>query len=260
MTGTDFSPVTLVTGGAQGIGRGITLHFLRRGARVVLADIDEEAGLDLLSLLPAGQREKALFIPADVGDEQQVRHLVSEAAGRFGSLEVLINNAGIADPESGPVEELPLSRWDRVLRTNLTGTFLCSKHCVPLLRRSGRGAIVNLCSTRAFMSEPHTESYAATKGGIHALTHALAVSLGPDIRVNAISPGWIEVGDYQKTALRSEPHHRPVDREQHPAGRVGTPEDIAALAWFLCSPAAGFITGENIVADGGMTRKMIYAH
>ena len=134
---------------------------------------------------------------------------------------------------------------------------LC-RAAVPLLRPR-RGAIVFIASTRALQSEPDTEAYAAAKGGLIALTHALAISLGPEIRINAILPGWIETGPWAKASKRHEPDHRPVDRDQHPVGRVGTPEDIAATVAFLASDGAGFITGQRIVVDGGMTRKMIYA-
>ena len=134
----------------------------------------------------------------------------------------------------------------------------CWRQALPGLRLR-RGCIINISSTRAIQSEPHTEAYAAAKGGLLALTHALAVSLGPEIRVNAICPGWIETGPWQKTSRRRVPDHREVDRAQHPVGRVGEPADIAALVAFLAGPQCGFITGEPIVVDGGMTRKMIYA-
>jgi NAD(P)-dependent dehydrogenase (short-subunit alcohol dehydrogenase family) len=183
--------------------------------------------------------------------------MVMETVDWFRRIDFLINNAAIADPVNDPIDELSLHDWEKIISVNLTGPFLCTKHTVPQLRVSD-GAIVNLCSTRAFMSEPHTEGYSATKGGIYAFTHALANSLGPDIRVNCISPGWIEVRDWQKESKAIVPKLRPEDHKQHPAGRVGTPEDIAALAWFLCSKEAGFITGANFTTDGGMTRKMVY--
>ena len=155
------------------------------------------------------------------------------------------------------MESLELADWQRVLSTNLTGVFLCTKHAVPLLRRS-KGAIVNIASIRALQSEAHNEAYSASKGGVVSLTHALAVSLGPDIRVNCISPGWIAVADWQKRARGMPPALRPEDHAQHPVGRVGRPEDVAAMVAYLISPQAGFVTGQNFVADGGMTRKMIY--
>jgi NAD(P)-dependent dehydrogenase (short-subunit alcohol dehydrogenase family) len=132
-----------------------------------------------------------------------------------------------------------------------------TKHAAPHLRRA-RGAIVNIASTRALQSEPNTEAYSASKGGLVALTHALAVSLGPDVRVNCVSPGWIDVSARRKRSRRKPEALRPEDRAQHPVGRVGTPEDVAELVAFLLSDAAGFITGQDFIADGGMTRKMIY--
>lgn len=143
-----------------------------------------------------------------------------------------------------PVETLEIDDWNRVIGTNLTGAFLCAKHCAAHLRKS-RGSIVNMCSTRGFMSEPDTESYSASKGGIFALTHSLAISLGPDIRVNCVSPGWIDVSSWQ-------------DHLQHPVGRVGKPEDIASIVMYLSFRNAEFITGQNFTVDGGVTRKMIY--
>jgi NAD(P)-dependent dehydrogenase (short-subunit alcohol dehydrogenase family) len=136
--------------------------------------------------------------------------------------------------------------------------FLCAKHAVPALRKA-RGAIINVASTRALQSEPNTEAYAASKGGVVALTHALALSLGPAIRVNCISPGWIDVSEWKKPSKRKAAALRDVDHAQHPVGRVGNPLDIGKLALFLLSHDASFITGQNFVADGGMTRKMIYA-
>ncbi|MBU0910682.1 MAG: SDR family oxidoreductase, partial [Proteobacteria bacterium] len=135
---------------------------------------------------------------------------------------------------------------------------LFAKYAVPHLRLA-HGNIINIASTRALQSEAHTEAYSASKGGLVALTHALAVSLGPAIRVNCISPGWIEVGKWRKNKSRHPPALSAQDHQQHPAGRVGTPHDIAAMVAFLISGEAGFITGQNFVIDGGMTRKMIYA-
>src|SRR5690606_25807119 len=194
----------------------------------------------------------------DVSDEPSVGRMMAAAAAWRGAVHGLVNNAGIANPGSTPVESLDLAAWNRMIGTNLTGVFLCTKHAVPHLRAAG-GAIVNIASTRALQATPHTEAYSASKGGVVSLTQALAMSLGPAVRVNVISPGWIAVSDWKKRSLRSSPDLRPIDHEQHPAGRVGTPEDIAEMAAFLLSDATGFITGQNFVVDGGMTRKMIFA-
>ncbi len=159
-----------------------------------------------------------------------------------------------------PLEALDFAGWNRRL-SSLHGAFLCSRHALPALRQApGGGAIVNIASTRAHQSEPHSEAYAAAKGGLVALTHALALSEGPRVRVNCISPGWIATEAWQAPARRRRPKLSRRDHAQHPAGRVGTPEDIAALAVYLLAPAlSGFTTGQEFSVDGGMTRKMQYA-
>lgn len=248
--------VIYLTGGAQGIGLGIAEHLLARGDCVALTDIDAEAIMACRERL--GQPERLLAMVSDVSDEAQVAESLAATRARFGRLDGVIHNAGLADPFQDPVESLSLATWQAYLDTNLTGAMLCAKHATPHLRQC-HGAMVLMASTRALQSEPDTEAYAASKGGIVALTHALAVSLGPEIRVNAISPGWIEVGNWQKASRRTPVEHRDIDRDQHPVGRVGHPMDIAAMAAFLLSDEAGFITGQNLVVDGGMTRKMIYA-
>ncbi|MCB0022549.1 MAG: SDR family oxidoreductase [Caldilinea sp.] len=246
----------VVTGGAQGIGKAIALRLARAGAYVVAADIDGEAGAEIAEEVSG--RGELRFVQVDVSDEPSVAQMVAAAAAWRGGVHGLVNNAGIANPGSTPVESLDLAAWNRMIGTNLTGVFLCTKHAVPHLRAGG-GAIVNIASTRALQATPHTEAYSASKGGVVSLTQALAMSLGPTVRVNVISPGWIAVSDWKKRADRTVPDLRAIDHEQHPAGRVGTPDDIAAMAAFLLSDAAGFITGQNFVVDGGMTRKMIYA-
>ncbi|MCO5214197.1 MAG: SDR family oxidoreductase [Caldilinea sp.] len=246
----------VVTGGAQGIGKAIALRLARAGAYVVAADIDGEAGAEIAEEV-SGWGELR-FVQVDVSDEPSVAQMVAAAVAWRGAVHGLVNNAGIANPGSTPVESLDLAAWNRMIGTNLTGVFLCTKHAVPHLRAGG-GAIVNIASTRALQATPHTEAYSASKGGVVSLTQALAMSLGPTVRVNVISPGWIAVSDWKKRADRTVPDLRAIDHEQHPAGRVGTPDDIAAMAAFLLSDAAGFITGQNFVVDGGMTRKMIYA-
>ncbi|WP_019624082.1 SDR family oxidoreductase [Thioalkalivibrio thiocyanoxidans] len=243
--------IALVTGAARGIGLGIAERLMQDGWQVVLADVDgRECEQSAASLGPA-----ARAIALDVRDEEQVREAIRRTEEWYGGLDALVNNAGISDPHSGPLEELELADWQRWLDTNLTGVFLLGKYALPLLRRR-RGAIVNISSTRALQSEPDTEAYAASKGGLDAFTHALAISAGPEVRVNAIRPGWIDTRspDQQQAEPLSAQDHA-----QHPVGRVGQPGDIAALTAFLLGPDAGFVTGQIWTADGGMTRRMIYA-
>ncbi len=228
--------VALVTGGARGIGRATAARLAVDGWRVVVADRDEP---------PAGF--PARFVRADISDEAAVAGLIEGIREQEGRLDGLVCNAGFMIRK--PLRELSLAEWQAVLGANLTSTFLLVRAAEDLLR-AARGAIVTVASTRAHQSESNTESYSASKGGLLALTHALAVSLGPDVRANCVSPGWIDV---RGEALR------PEDHAQHPAGRVGRPADPAALIAWLLGPESGFVTGAEFVIDGGMTRKMIYA-
>jgi len=237
-------PVALVTGAANGIGRAIAHHLLATDWRLGGLDLP---GSVLRRSFPPSSRN-AILIEGDVGDEAAVARAVATLIDRFGRLDAVVSNAGIMIRK--PVRRLTLGEWHRVIDTNLTATFLLARAAEKPLRHA-RGAIVTIASTRALMSEPNTESYSASKGGLLALTHALAMSLGPDVRVNCVSPGWIETKDYG--ALRSKDH------TQHPAGRVGKPHDIAEIVgWLLDAKRSGFVTGANFVVDGGMTRKMMY--
>lgn len=249
MKNTDFAgKVVIVTGSGHGIGRGIARMYAAAGASVVIADINGTSAEET-HLLIEQEGGKAIVIQTDVRKPSDVAALMAETKWKLGRIDILINNAGVSRKKSP--YELSVDEWDDILNLNLRGVFLCSREAAKVMKDNGGGAIVNIASTRAFMSEPHWEAYAAAKGGIISLTHALAISLGPDkIRVNAISPGWIETGDY---ALL-----RDADHQQHPAGRVGKPDDIAKACLFLTAPGNDFITGTNLVIDGGMTRKMIY--
>jgi NAD(P)-dependent dehydrogenase (short-subunit alcohol dehydrogenase family) len=245
-------PVAVVTGASRGIGRGIVQELAKTHRVVATYRGREDAARSLQA------ETGAEIVRCDVSSAADREALAEFTLGRFGRVDLLVNNAGIASPASGPIEALPLTEWNRWLDSHLTGAFLCTRSAVPGLRLR-RGSIVNISSTRALQSEPDCEAYAAAKGGLLSLTHALAVSLGPDIRVNALCPGLIETGPLQKKSRRRAPEHREIDLSQHPAGRVGEPADIASLVEYLSGPQAGFITGQHVVVDGGMTRRMIYA-
>lgn len=220
----------IVTGGAGLIGTGIRAALTTAGWRVASFDLHEGGGGDT-------------HVLCDVSDEASVE----EAFDTLGwdGVDLLVNNAGAGGAHGSPVTELTLDEWRRITDSHLTGTFLMSRAAIPRMRAGA--SIVNIASTRAYMSEPHSEAYAAAKGGIVALTHALAISLGPGIRVNGIAPGWITAAS--ELSLQ--------DNTQHPVGRVGRPHDIGEAVIYLTQ--AGFVTGQILVLDGGMTRKMIYA-
>lgn len=246
----------IVTGGGQGIGRAVSRAFAEAGADVVIAELDREAGLENEDYIRRSGGS-ALFVETDVADEASVRRMVNSSAARFGRIDVLINNAGIGS--TGGMLDNPVDVWDRVIAVNLRGTYMCSRYSAEVMASGGGGCIVNIASTRAFMSEPDTEPYSASKGGIIALTHSMALSLSKHkIRVNSVSPGWIDVTGWQKAGQAGQVELSEADHLQHPAGRVGRPGDIAKACLYLCSEDAGFVTGTNLTIDGGMTVKMIY--
>lgn len=234
----DEKKVAVITGAAQGIGLAIATEYLRKGFQVVIADMNENFV------------EGVLFIKTDVRNTSDIINLMEQTMNTYGRIDVLINNAGKMLRQSP--YDITVEEWDDVLNTNLRSVFLASREAAKYMRRNEKGgAIVNIASTRYLMSEPNTELYAASKGGIVSLTHALAASFAEDrITVNAISPGWIETGDY--SLLTKEDH------EQHFSKRVGKPGDIARACLFLTDVNNDFVTGTNIVIDGGMTKKMIY--
>ena len=220
--------VAVVTGGAQGIGKCIAGEFRKNGAAVCVIDKQPCEG----------------GFPGDVADEATLRRFADSVIAAHGRVDYLINNA--LPPMRG-IEECTWEEFNYALRVGVTAPFYLTKLFLPHFAPGA--AIVNISSSRDRMSQPQTESYTAAKGGIAALTHALAVSLAGRVRVNSISPGWIDTSFRRYTG---------PDAAQQPAGRVGDPLDIANMALYLCSDKAGFITGENICIDGGMTRQMIY--
>ncbi|MEE0757442.1 MULTISPECIES: SDR family oxidoreductase [Allofournierella] len=219
--------VAVVTGGAKGIGKAIAREFRKAGAEVCVID-----------LLPND------YFVGDLADRAVLEEFARKVIADHGHVDYLINNAL---PLMKGIGECSYEEFNYALRVGVTAPFYLTKLFTPHFAPGA--AVVNISSSRDRMSQPQTESYTAAKGGISALTHALAVSLAGRVRVNSISPGWIETGD----AVWTGP-----DAAQQPAGRVGTPLDIASMVLFLCSDKAGFITGENICIDGGMTRQMIY--
>jgi NAD(P)-dependent dehydrogenase (short-subunit alcohol dehydrogenase family) len=224
----------IVTGGAGLIGTGICEALVARGFDV--------ASFDMAGKVHSIDAVRA--IECDVADEASVEIAVAELG--WDRLDLLVNNAGATGNALGTsILDMSFADWRRIVDSHLTGAFLMTRAVVPLMKTGG--SIVNMASTRAFMSVPNSEAYAASKGGLVALTHALAVSLGPKIRVNSIAPGWIT----NETNLSEE------DEAQHPVGRVGRPKDIADAVLYL--NGAGFVTGQVLTVDGGMTRKMIYA-
>lgn len=243
---TDFAGrICFVTGGANGIGRAIVEAFAGAGARVAFCDTDGEGGGSVADSLSGG-----MFRQVDVRDAAALVRFMDEVYAAWGGLDIIVNNVGVST--FSPLADTTVELFDDIVATNLRPVFITSLQMAR--RRAGvkrYGRIINIASTRWLQSEAGTEGYAASKGGVVSLTHALAASLaGTGITVNCISPGWIDTGHYGEL--------RPGDHEQHPSGRVGRPEDIARTCLFLASPENDFIDGQNFVVDGGMTKKMIY--
>lgn len=236
-----------VTGGAEGIGKTIVQAFCNAGYRVAFCDKNETSGQQL------AKETGTVFYQVDVSDQESLERCMQRIFLVWGDIDIIVNNAGIS--KFSPITETSIDDFDNILSVNLRPAFITSRllaiHRKSQPSRNSFGRIINICSTRYLMSEPGSEGYAASKGGIYSLTHALAVSLSEwHITVNSIAPGWIQNHDYEQ--LRTEDH------TQHPSGRVGKPEDIARMCLFLSQEENDFINGENITIDGGMTKKMIY--
>lgn len=238
-----------VTGGASGIGRAIVEAYCKAGCRVAFVDSDMEAGRQTASA--TGSR----FIPLDVADAEALEREMETLMHAWGDLDIIVNNVGIS--RFTPLEECSVEEFDRTLAVNLRPAFVTARTLArhrrtqPQAVRNPFGRIINIASTRAFQSEPGTEAYSASKGGIVAMTHALMMSLAPlSITVNAISPGWI--------VTDSEAKLSEADHAQHPSGRAGTPADVSRLCLWLSLPDNDFINGENITLDSGMTKRMQY--
>lgn len=238
----DFiNKVCVITGGAKGIGLHIARGFYGKGARLAVIDLDKEALNSLGSEMPG-----ALLYHGDIADESVLEGFSDEVLRCYGTVDYLINNACLT--RKGLLSNCSFDDFNYVMRVGVTAPYFLSKAFMEHFNEGG--AIVNISSTRAFMSQKDTESYTAAKGGITALTHGLAVSLAGSVRVNSVSPGWIDCG--------CEESHPEADEQQHLVKRVGKPSDIVNAVMFLCHPENGFITGQNFTVDGGMTKLMIY--
>lgn len=248
--------VAVVTGAAMGIGRGIATVFTREGACTVLADVNEDAGRRAADeLREAGGT--VTFVRADVADEAQIKALMEAARQTYGALHVLVNNAGIGVYKSVP--DASLEEWSRCLAVNLTGVFLCSKYAIPLIKASGGGSIINIASVHAYQNVGGTAPYAASKGGVAALTRVMAIDHAPDgIRVNAICPGWVDTplvrGIFAATSDPDATRRRVAGRQL--LGRLGTPEDVGYAALYLASDEASFVTGASLFVDAGLTAQL----
>lgn len=248
--------VAIVTGSAMGIGAGIASVLAREGAKVVVADVNEEEGRGTADRL-RGIGGEVMFIRTDVGDEAQVRALVDRTVSQHGRLHILVNNAAIG--VYTPVHETTTEAWEGCLRVNLTGPFLCSKYALPHIKASGGGAIVNIASVHAYQNVGGTAPYAASKGGLAALTRVMAIDYAKDnIRVNAICPGWIYtplIEGIFKASGDAEGMKRQVAQRQL-LGRLGTPEDIGHAVLYLVSNESSFVTGASLFVDSGLTAQL----
>jgi NAD(P)-dependent dehydrogenase (short-subunit alcohol dehydrogenase family) len=242
------SKTALVTGAASGIGAAIAERFLMAGFRVALFDINGDAARATAGRIPSD--EQRIAIEGDVSDEFQVREAISRTVLTLGSLDVLINNAGIEI--NGTVVNQSSRDWDRQLSVNLSSVFLFSKYAIPEMQHHG-GSIINISSVHSLMSWPSCPAYDATKAGIIGITRAMAVDHGRDgIRVNAICPGYIETPLLAQWFASGAANKEDV-LKSHPLGRIGTPNDIADAALFLASEAASFISGTSLIVDGALT-------
>lgn len=243
--------VCVVTGGALGIGRCLARAFAKLGAKVAFLDMDKQAGERALAQLREMGAD-ALFFHGDAAQEQALRDFAEQIRQAYGGVDVLVNNACLT--RRGILSGCSYEEFNYVLRVGVSAPYLLTSLLLPLFRPGA--SVVNLSSTRAFQSQADTESYTAAKGGVTALTHALAVSLKGRVRVNAIAPGWIDTGAEHQEGYA--PAYTAADRLQHPSARVGAPEDIARAVLFLCDPKNDFINGHTLTVDGGMSKLMVY--
>jgi NAD(P)-dependent dehydrogenase (short-subunit alcohol dehydrogenase family) len=247
--------VAIVTGAAKGIGWGIAKIFVEEGAKVAVVDWDEENGRKTAAELKAAGGD-TVFIKCDVSKEDEVRAMTDMTLQTFKRIDILVNNAGVGVYKS--FMDATMADWDRALGVNLKGQVYCSRQAVPQMQKQGKGAIVNISSVHAFQTVNGVAPYATSKGGVFALTHAMAIDLAPTIRVNAIAPGWVYTPLIQSifdsyddpAGQRQEVERRALMK------RIGRPEEIGYAAAFLASDEASFITGTQLFVDGGLTAQL----
>lgn len=251
--------VVIVTGGAKGIGRAITLGFVKAGASVACADIDETAGAEITDLA-AGSEGRLIFVKADMSQSAACRSLVEQAVAEFGGVDILCNNVGIQPTSSyKPAHELDEEIWDRIINVNLKSRFLMAKYCVPEMQKRGGGAIINTASVQGLQSALGVAPYAASKGGDLSLTRQLALEYAKDnIRVLAVNPGTIDTPLVAEAAAAAGKSTAELSGEwgsNHPLNRIGQPEEVANVVMFLASDRASFMTGSYVNVDGGLMAK-----
>ncbi len=245
--------VAVVTGAALGIGRATALLLSQEGARVAVTDVLDEVGQQLAEEISAKGGD-ARYWHLDTGDEQSVADALAGVVDAYGRLDVLVNNAGISGV-SKPTDEITLEEWNRVIAINLTGVFLCTKHAIAYLRRSGGGSIVNLSSIYGLIGAPDAPPYHAAKGGVRLMTKTDALLYAADhIRVNSVHPGFIWTPMVEHFLTDQGASRASID-ELHPIGHMGEPDDIAYGILYLASDESKFVTGSELVIDGGYTAR-----
>ncbi len=253
MAGRLEGKIALITGGASGQGRVAAQRFAAEGAKVALSDVNEEGGVQTMHMVQENGGE-AFFVQGDVSAEGSAKAMVEAAVRQYGALHILYNNAGIVGANvDSDVTHLSVDTWDRILNINLRGIFLCSKYAVPALIQAGGGSVINTASIAGLIGSPFAgHAYTASKGGVIALTRAMAMAYAPQhVRVNAICPGGVETPMTAHFKAEDAQWQHYID--SHPLGRVGTPEDIVHLAVYLASEESSWVTGSIFTIDGGRT-------
>jgi hypothetical protein len=247
--------VAIVTGAAKGIGWGTAKVLSQKGAKVVVVDWDEENGKRTAADINREGGE-AIFVKCDVSNEEQVRAMIAQTIDSFGQIDILVNNAGVGVYKS--ILDATSEDWDHCLAVNLKGVFLCSKYAIPYMQKLGKGAIVNISSVHSHATVNGVGPYAASKGGITALTRNMAIDYGPTIRVNSIAPGWVITPLIQSIfdAYDDPAEQRRLVEERQVMRRIGQPEDVGYAVAFLASDEAAFITGAQLFVDGGLTAQL----